>query len=495
MIARLLAHQARIRPASPWLSMLENDELRTLSFGEAWAAVSAYAAALQSRGVAASSRVALAPRNDLPSVLTMLGALALGAHVWMVNPHDPAERLRRQLDARRPDFCLGDLPGAPHLTSIVPSERHPLKAAAARPMSPALMFNTSGSIGVPKAVVQSHAAIIANARSFSDHHLLRPGRRVLGFLPIYHVNAVHSNLMSTLYSGAECVLLRPESLIRLHRWIESTDPYLLSLVPSAAESLLVGWRKPAVPRSLNHVLSAAAPLSARTVSAFQAKFGRRIIQGYGLSETMNFSTTVPIDLKDDAYARVTTDAERPSIGRAILDVEVRVCDVAGGTVPEGSVGELCVRGPHLMTGYDGDESATREAFRDGWFLTGDLGYQLTESGLGPMFYITGRLKNIAKVRGEQIALEEIENALVSLAGITDAGCVAMPDPWDGERIVAGIVTNAGMVAADEMRRQLAALLPSAGIPARFVVLQQVPRTTTGKVLRAELAEAVRARED
>jgi acyl-CoA synthetase (AMP-forming)/AMP-acid ligase II len=420
----------------------------------------------------------------------MLGALVLGAQVWMVNPDDPPARLRRQLDARHPDLCLGEMDGAGFPTaSATGSEITPVPVG---PATPALLFNTSGSTGVPKAVVQSHAAIIANARSFTEHHRLQPGRRVLGFLPIHHVNAVHSNLMSTLYSGAECVLLRPDSLIRLHRYIESTRPYLLSLVPSAAEALLVAWRKPTVPDSLSHVLSAAAPLSARTAGTFQAKFGRRIIQGYGLSETMNFSTTVPVDLDNETYARVTTNAERPSIGRPIPGVDVQVLDAAGDAVGEEGIGELCIRGPHLMSEYDADEPATRAAFRDGWFLTGDLGYCHTEPGVGPMFYITGRSKNIAKVRGEQIALEEIENALVALPGIADAGCVALPDPWDGERIVAGIVAQPGAPGTDEVRRRLAARLPSAGIPRQFVVLPRVPRTATGKVLRAELAEAVRA---
>jgi acyl-CoA synthetase (AMP-forming)/AMP-acid ligase II len=491
MIAELLARRANTTPNQPWLSMLEGDEVRLLTFGEAWLETRRYAAALGRLGVGRSTRVALAPRNSIPDVLTMLGALTLGAHVWMVNPDDPEERVRRQIQARRPEVLLGELTGAMQLRLGSGNDGAHQVPEPVEGSTPALMFNTSGSTGVPKAVMQSHSAVLANARSFTTHHRLRPGRMVLGFLPIHHVNAVHSNLMSTLYAGSECFLLRPDSLLRLHRWIESSRPYMVSLVPSAADALLTSWRRPTVPAELHHVLSAASPLSVRTAREFGARIGRRIIQGYGLSETMNFTTTVPIDLDDDTYTRIATEAERPSIGCAIPGVEVMVCDPHGAPVPEGEVGELCVRGPHLMSGYTDDPEATRAVFRGGWFRTGDLGYQRFEPGIDAFYYITGRSKNIAKVRGEQIGLEEIENALVSLPGVIDAVCGIEPDDRDGERIIAGVVVRPGVETA-RLRGPLATLLPAFGLPSRFVSIDRVPRTPTGKVLRTESAKKLQA---
>ena len=399
MIARLLQRQARQRPDAPWLSMLEGQEVRTLTFGEAWHRTRMRAGALSRAGLGPSSRLALAPRNDLESVLTALGALTLGAHVWMINPDDPTERLRRQLEARRPDLVLGDVSGAATLPAV--KEAYADAPVVLEGSEPAFLFNTSGSTGVPKAVLQSHAAAMANARSFNARHGVVPGRMVLGFLPIHHVNAVHTNLLATLHAGAECFLLRPDSLLRLHRWIESSDPYLVSLVPSAAEALLTSWRRPRVPDRLHHVLSAAAPLAAGTARSFQSQFGRRIVQGYGLSETMNFSTTVPIDLTPETYAELALDTERPSIGPAIAEVEVEVRDAAGVAVADGVIGELHVRGPHLMNGYDDDPRATAEVLVDGWFATGDVGYQRHHDGAGVCFYLTGRAKNVAKVRGDR----------------------------------------------------------------------------------------------
>ncbi|HTX63153.1 MAG TPA: fatty acid--CoA ligase family protein [Acidimicrobiales bacterium] len=313
---------------------------------------------------------------------------------------------------------------------------------------------------------------------------MRPGRMVLGFLPIHHVNAMHSNLMSTLWAGTECFLLRPDCVLRLHRWIESSCPYIVSVVPSAADALLTSWRRPSVPSSLHHVLSAASPLSARTARDFQVRFGVRIIQGYGLSETMNFSTTVPIDLDDATYARVATEAEQPSIGCAIPDVEVAVCDEHGARLPAGEIGELWVRGPHLMNGYDEDPTATDEVMTEGWFRTGDLGYARAEPGTASMHYITGRLKNVAKIRGEQIGLEEVENALVSLPGVRDAVCASEPDDRDGERVVAGVVLDPGASVAG-LREGLNRIIPAFGLPRRITPLEYVPRTSTGKILRTE----------
>lgn len=484
MIAQLLRQHATARPHARWLSMLEGDELRTLTFGEAWVLVQRRADSLARLGVESSHRVALAPRNDFKSVLTALASLTLGAHVWMVNPDDPPERLRRQLAARQPDLVLGEIEGATALPAdqATAPERAPVQVA---PSDPAFLFNTSGSTGVPKAVVQSNAAVLSNAISFSAHHELAAGRAILGFLPIHHVNAVHSNLMASLSSGTECVLLRPDSLLRLHRWIESIEPYMVSSVPSAAEALLTSWRRPRVPDSLHHVLTAAAPLSASTASAFHERFGRRIVQGYGLSETMNFSTTLPIDLDDALYSELVLKAERPSVGHPLPGVDVEVRDASGVPVPAGVVGEIHVRGDHLMTGYDGDPEATAQALIDGWFSTGDLGFFKDVQGAGPFFFLTGRAKNIVKVGGEQIALEEVENALVTLPGVRDAACCVEVEPRWGERIVAGVVSSCD-VDPQALRGGLAKLVPACGIPSRFVALERVPRATTGKIQRTEL---------
>lgn len=469
--------------------MLDGDDVRTLTFGAAWAETRRYAAALRRLGLGQSTRVALAPRNTHGDVLTMLGALSLGAHVWMVSPDDPAERQQRQLAARQPDVVLGEISGASAVPSVSVDEGADITPVPVREDSAALMFNTSGSTGVPKAVVQSHSAVIANARSFTTHHRLTPERMVLGFLPIHHVNAVHSNLMATLWAGSECFLLPPDSLMRLHRWIEASHPYLVSMVPSAGDALLTSWRRPTVPSSLHHMLSAASPLSARTARDFQSRFGVRVVQGYGLSETMNFSTTVPIDLNDETYARVAIETERPSIGRAFPDAEVLVCDEVGAPLPDGVVGELRVRGPHLMTGYDDAPVATAEVMSDGWFRTGDLGYAQSEPGVGAMHYITGRLKNIAKVRGEQIGLEEIENALNSIPGVRDSVCAAEPDPRQGERIIAGVVLDAA-ASLTGVPERLAELIPSFALPTDISVLERVPRTPTGKILRTDSLEVL-----
>src|SRR6185503_19028555 len=164
------------------------------------------------------------------------------------------------------------------------------------PDSAALLFGTSGSTAVSKIVSQSHRNAVVNAYAVSLHHRLRPGDRLLGCLPFHHVNGVHFTLLATLYAGAHAVVLNtfdPRTYIDV---IERFRPRLASVVPSLLEVLLDTCGDRALPREFDYFVSAAAPLAARTARAVRNQFRTRVLQGYGLTETTNFSTTVPTDL-------------------------------------------------------------------------------------------------------------------------------------------------------------------------------------------------------
>jgi acyl-CoA synthetase (AMP-forming)/AMP-acid ligase II len=247
-------------------------------------------------------------------------------------------------------------------------------------------------------------------------------------------------------------------------------------------------RRVSWPSELRYFVSAAAPLARRTARAVHERLGIRVIQGYGLSETTNFSTTMPTNLAGEAYQRLMLDADIPSIGVALYGNEVEVHRPDGSTARPGEAGEICMRGLNVMRGYAGNDVATTEAFRGGWFHSGDLGSYVDDADTGGRFFmITGRAKNIAKVAGAAVSLDEMDRVLSGLSGVIDAACVAVPHPLLGEEVIAAIVCRQPVEERD-VRAYLRGTFAAAVLPRRIVRVERIARTPTGKLKRAELAE-------
>lgn len=256
------------------------------------------------------------------------------------------------------------------------------------------------------------------------------------------------------------------------------------------EALLARRSGRRLPDSLRYFVSAAAPLSNSLLRRFVRATGVRVLQGYGLSETTNFSTTVPADLSEQVYREVALDADLPSVGVPLYGNEVETLFPDGKPCGEGVVGEICMRGHNVMLGYEGRQDLTAEAFAGGWFHSGDLGYWARAGDGRRYFYVSGRSKNVAKVRGESVSLEEVERALLALDGVSDAACAAVPHPTWGEQLVALVRTHNGADLAT-LRIRLAAVLPAVAVPSSWRHLDAIPRTATGKLLRPQLAELAR----
>lgn len=300
------------------------------------------------------------------------------------------------------------------------------------------------------------------------------------------MNGVHFTVVAVLNAGAHVVLPQQFSPLTYRSQLETYRPQIASVVPSMLEALLVtgrGWRPP---DTLRYFVSAAAPLTASLAKRIMNAFGLRVIQGYGLTETTNFSTMLPIDLADDDYAALVLNTEIPTVGVAFPGNELEVLSVTGDVLAEGEIGEVCMRGHNVMECYVDAPDQTSEAFAGDWFHSGDLGRWIRGRDDRRYFILTGRLKNIAQVRGEAVSLEEVEHALLSLDSVVDAGCLAQSHPLWGEEIVAMVVLRDADIA--EIRTQLAALLPPTALPRRWQQVDSVPRTPTGKLQRALLRD-------
>ena len=440
----------------------------------------------------------LLPANDIQSVVTVFGVLRAGCAVLFLNPADPAERLREQVHALGGKAILAVRAAPPDLAEVVrvPAlselDQDPPVGPLSRvePLADALFFGTSGSTAASKLVAQSHYNAAVNAEALRRHHRLGPGDRILGCLPIHHVNCLHFTIFATLVAGAHAILAQTFDPFGYPQLVERFRPRIASVVPSILEALLETRRRPTFPGEFGYFVSAAAPLSARTARAVKEAFGVTILQGYGLSETTNFSTTMPPDLSQDALNTLLYDADIPSIGTALYGNEVAVLAADGERAAPGDVGEICMRGHNVMMRYAGNDTATVEAFRRGWFHSQDLGFEIDLGGNGGRFVvITGRTKNIAKVRGESVSLDEMDRALRAAPHVKDAACVSVPDRLMGEQIVAVVVCSPEVPDSD-LRTHLKRFFAANVLPRRIVRVDAIPKTPTGKLRRAELAQTL-----
>ena len=495
---------ARARTNAAYLTIESAECQRTLTYGELERLSRRIAAFIQDQFAdSPQAPVALLPRNDIESVVAIFGALRSGRPLLLLNPSDPAERLRTQVDAvsaaavlHSPACCAVGIPVAIPVAEITASTAldgvEPSKPAGL--MSPAFLFGTSGSTAASKIVAQSHGNVVANAYAVIRHHGLTADDRVLGCLPFHHVNGVHFTLIATLMAGAHAVVVETFDPFAFMPLLARIRPRLASLVPSILEALLDSGAPVTLPDEFRYFVSAAAALTTVTAQRVAEQLGAKVHQGYGLTETTNFSATVPSDISDAAYRRLVRDAGIPSIGTAVYGNDMCVLRSDGRPAALEEIGEICMRGHNVMIGYAGNVDATSEAFRDGWFHSGDLGFEVVDSeSSAHYFMISGRIKNIAKVGGESVSLEEMERVLRTLPEVVDAACVSRPHRLLGEEVVAAIVSTEEP-NADHIRRQLRKTFAAMALPRLVVRVTGIPRTPTGKIRRGELVDLVAGQE-
>ncbi|GGS10285.1 acyl-CoA synthetase [Streptomyces nojiriensis] len=498
-VPELLAQRAHRAGAHPYLTFCGADgAVTTVTYGDTFA-LSRRLASWARRELSAGPGdvFALAPTNELRSVAAVFGLLLAGCSVLSVNPGDPAGRILRQAEAlgaravlRAPDTPADELVPWTLLPDPrqLPETDDTWTGGALDPAADALYFSTSGSTAASKLVAQSHYNGAVNAEALRRHHGLGPGDRFLGCLPIHHVNGLHFSIFGVLASGAHGILLSGFDPFAYAALLTEYQVRVASVVPSILETLVETWRAPRLPPRFEYFVSAAAPLAQSTARAVCDRWGVRVLQGYGLTETTNFSTTMPRGLSEAGYRALALDSDIPSVGTALYGNEVAVIRADGRRAEPGETGEICMRGHNVMSRYQGNPVATAQAFAGGWFHSQDLGHEIREPETGLRFVvITGRAKNIAKVRGETVSLEEMERALRALPSVRDAACAAAPDRFLGEVVIAGVVApgeTTDTVLLDHLRR----FFDPAVLPVRWVRMVAIPRTATGKIIRPKLRE-------
>lgn len=342
----------------------------------------------------------------------------------------------------------------------------------------ALLIYTGGTTGKPKGVMLSHCALVANATQGVAWVQMREEDRLLAVLPIFHGFGMSVCMNAPLISGASCVLIPRFNVDDILKGIHRSHPTLFAGVPTMYIGLINH------PRLVHFNLSSlrgcfvgAAPLAPEVKRQFEELTNSKLMEGYGLTEAVTALCANP-------YRGINKSG---SIGIPFPDVTIRIRDMETGETDllPLEVGEIVLRGPDVMLGYNNQPQETASTIRDGWLYTGDLGY-MDKDGY---FYIVDRKNDMIITGGFNVYPREVEDVLYQHPAVKEACVIGIPDEYKGERVKAFITLRDGAkVKEPEIIKFCKQHLIAYKVPQQVEIRTELPMTAIGKILKRALRE-------
>lgn len=485
-LADLLLTPAAATPAAPALRGESS-----VTYAELADRSARLAARLVGAGIAPGDRVALAAVNGEPFVVAYLATLQAGAIAVPLNPTSPPRELQREMRPTAPKAILCDSEalsdvGSAGVDAVLVGaggqgfeDIEPIAATVDRADDDvAVLLFTSGTAGPPKAAMLTHGNLAANIGQVQAHPglAIRPDDVGLGALPFFHIFGLNGVLGLVLAAGGSLVPIAHFDAAATLDVIRREHVTIVLAVPTMyAQWLAVADAPPDSFASVRLAVSGAAPLREEVARGMSERFGVSVYEGYGLTEASPIVTT---------SALLGGPPTRGSIGPPLPGVDVRLVDGDGADVLPGDPGELWCHGPNVFPGYWDDSEATAHALTpDGWLRTGDMAV----SGDRGQLSLVDRAKDLIIVSGFNVFPAEVEAVLRAHPDVSEAGVIGEPSDRTGETIVAYVVPEPGRLPSPETLQEFsAAALARYKCPTRIELVDELPRTLVGKVLRRKL---------
>jgi acyl-CoA synthetase (AMP-forming)/AMP-acid ligase II len=482
-------------PADRIAVILPEPNIR-ITYGQLGDEVEALAEMLSAAGVKRGDRVGIALPNGFPMIASFLAA-AMAATAAPLNPaykeeeftfylEDTAARVlilppdgaeaARRAAGDRVRVLLIDMDPTGRLSFVGSTDRRPYAPPTVDDV--ALVLHTSGSTGRPKRVPLKHANLSISAQNVARSYALTGEDVALCVMPLFHVHGLVASTLATLSTGGTVVV--PSKFNPLSFWRTANDvgATWYSAVPTLHQLLLAradsSAGKPAGAARLRFIRSCSASLPPQVMHGLEAAFGAPVLEAYGMTEAAHQMASNPLP----------PAARKPgSVGRG-TDVQVSIMDAGGRHLPVGERGEVVIKGPNVIRGYENNPEANATSFVDGWFRTGDQGVLDADGYLT----LVGRIKELINRGGEKISPREIDEVLLAHPKVAEAVCFGVPHPTWGEEVAAAVVVREPVSEADLLafcRERLADYKR----PKQIHITETIPRTATGKIQRGVVAKA------
>jgi long-chain acyl-CoA synthetase len=339
----------------------------------------------------------------------------------------------------------------------------------------AVILYTSGTTGTPKGAELTHDNLLGNVETILSTLIeMQPDDVVLGALPFFHVFGLTCGLNSTMKAGGTLTLIPrfdPDHALEI---IERDKVTIFEGVPTMYVAMLHSDKADeADASSLRLCVSGGSAMPGEVLRSFEEKFGCKILEGYGLSETSPVAS----------FNHPDRERKVGSIGTPVAGIEMKVVDEDDNEVDQGEVGEIVIKGPNVMKGYWRKDEETQKAIKDGWFHTGDMA-KVDDEGY---FFIVDRKKEMILRGGYNVYPREIEEVLYEHPAIAEVAVIGVPDDKMGEEVGAAVVLKKGEDAsADDIKSFAKEQVASYKYPRKIWFVDELPKGPTGKILKREV---------
>ncbi len=341
----------------------------------------------------------------------------------------------------------------------------------------ALILHTSGTTSRPKMVPLTHSNLLASASNIAAVLGLTEEDRCLNIMPLFHIHGLIGAVLSSVIAGSSVICTPEFNASEFLDLVEKFLPTWYTAVPTMHQAVVerANENSRKIGRSLRLIRSCSAPLPRQVLMDLEDRFEIPVIEAYGMTEASHQIASNPLP---------PNPRKQGSVGKA-TGTEIAIMSESGDFLPSRETGEIVVRGSGLTRGYENDPAANLSAFVDGWFRTGDLGYLDEDRYL----FITGRLKEIINRGGEKISPAEVDKVLMDHPAVAQATTFGMPHGKLGEDVAAAVVLRTDASVSETDLQEFAALrLAEYKVPRRIVIVDQIPKSATGKLQRLGLAE-------